>query len=79
MNIQARKQALRQSIIGARNEMSVTERTQASQQIAAKISQLNAYQAAEKVLAYLNFGTEFAAELFAQQVLQDGKTLFYRG
>lgn len=76
MNIQARKQALRQSIIGVRNAMSVAERAQASQQIAAKITQLNAYQAAKNVLAYLNFGAEFAAELFAQQVLQDGKTLF---
>ncbi|MFM2397494.1 MAG: hypothetical protein RLZZ144_744 [Pseudomonadota bacterium] len=76
MNIQARKQALRQSIIGARNAMSVTERAQASQQIAAKIAQLTAYRDAKCVLAYLNFGAEFSAELFAQQVLQDGKTLY---
>ena len=76
MSIPARKQALRQSIIGTRNAMSVTERTQASQQIAAKITRLPAYRAANNVLAYLNFGAEFAAELFAQQVLQDGKALF---
>ena len=76
MNIQARKQALRQSIIGTRNAMSETERTRASQQIIAKMLQLDAYRVSKNVLAYLNFGAEFAAELFVQQVLQDGKALF---
>lgn len=76
MNIQARKQALRQSIIGARLEISVTERTRANEIIATQIGQLNCFSSANRVLLYLNFGAEFAAEMVVKNALRAGKQVF---
>lgn len=73
MNIQARKQALRQSIIAARSNMAEAERAHFSTLIAARLVTLEAYRRAATVLGYMNFGAEFAAEIFVQQALHDGK------
>lgn len=73
MSIQARKQSLRQSIIAARSNMGVKERAHLCDQIAARLFQLEAYRTASTVLTYMNFGAEFAAELFVRQALRDGK------
>jgi 5-formyltetrahydrofolate cyclo-ligase len=75
MNIQARKQALRQSIIAARLEIAPAERARLSGLIAARLTQLEAYRTAETIMGYMNFGAEFAAEIFVQQALADGKQL----
>jgi len=73
MNIQTRKQSLRQSIIAARQIIVAAESLRLSGLIAARICELEAYQAATTVLGYMNFGAEFAAEIFVQQALRDGK------
>jgi len=73
MNILAMKQSLRQSIISARLAVVVEERQRLDNMIAVRIAKLEAYQKAETVLGYMNFGAEFAADIFVRQALQDGK------
>lgn len=73
MNIQAMKQSLRQSIIAARLAVALEERQQLDRVITAQIAKLNAYHTAKTVLCYMNFGAEFAAEIFVKQALKDGK------
>jgi 5-formyltetrahydrofolate cyclo-ligase len=72
-NIQARKQALRQSIIAARENLPAPERLRRSRSIVASVCGLAAYRQAHTVLGYLNFGAELEAELWVQQALSDGK------
>jgi 5-formyltetrahydrofolate cyclo-ligase len=73
MNIQAMKQSLRQSIIAARLEIEPGDRLRLSNKIALRISKLESYKESVTVLGYMNFGAEFAAEIFVRQALQDGK------
>ena len=73
MIIQTRKQSLRQSIIAARSNMAEAERAHFSDLIAARITRLEAYRTASTVLTYMNFGAEFAAEIFVRQALRDDK------
>lgn len=73
MNIQARKQALRQSIIAAREKLPAPERLRLSRAVVGAICDLAEYRQAQTVLGYLNFGSELAAELWVQQALADGK------
>ncbi|ADE12970.1 5-formyltetrahydrofolate cyclo-ligase [Sideroxydans lithotrophicus] len=73
MNIQARKQALRQSIIAAREKLPAAERLRLSRAVVGSICELPEYQQAATVLGYLNFGAELAAELWVQHALADGK------
>ncbi|MEI7843935.1 MAG: 5-formyltetrahydrofolate cyclo-ligase [Gallionellaceae bacterium] len=72
-DIQARKQALRQSIIAARSNIAEPERAELSALIAARLAELEVYRNATTVLGYLNFGAEFSAEIFVRQALADGK------
>lgn len=73
MNTQAMKQSLRQSIIATRLKISEQDRHRLSQQITARITDLEAYQSAKIVLGYLNFGAEFSAEILLRQAIGDGK------
>ncbi len=73
MNIQARKQALRQRIIAARDNLTPSLRAHLSQQIVRQVCGLKTYQSARTVLGYLNFGSELHSELWVQQALRDGK------
>jgi 5-formyltetrahydrofolate cyclo-ligase len=73
MNIQARKQALRQSIIAAREKLPVAERLRLSRAVVESIRDLPVYRQARTVLGYLNFGAELTAELWVSQALADGK------
>ncbi len=73
MSIQARKQALRQSIIAAREKVPAPERMRQSRAVIGFVCDLPAYRQAQTVLGYLNFGAELAAELWVQQALADGK------
>lgn len=72
-DIQARKQALRQRIIAARDELTPNLRAHLSQQIVRQLCGLKAYQSARTVLGYLNFGSELQSELWVKQALLDGK------
>lgn len=73
MNIQARKQALRQSIIAAREKLPADERLRLSRAVVGSICDLPVYRQAQTMLGYLNFGAELAAELWVLQALADGK------
>jgi 5-formyltetrahydrofolate cyclo-ligase len=73
MNIQARKQALRQSIIADREKLPVAERLRLSHAIVESTRNLPVYRQARTVLGYLNFGAELVAELWVRQALADGK------
>jgi 5-formyltetrahydrofolate cyclo-ligase len=73
MSIQTRKQALRQSIIAAREKLPAAERLRLSRTVVGAICDLPEYRQAQTVLGYLNFGAELAAELWVQQALTDGK------
>lgn len=73
MSIQVRKQALRQSIIAAREALGEAERAALSARITANLLALPSYREAATVLAYLNFGAEFAAEILVRQALREGK------
>ncbi|MDD2929356.1 MAG: 5-formyltetrahydrofolate cyclo-ligase [Sideroxydans sp.] len=73
MNIQARKQPLRQRIIAARENLAASERLRLSHVILRSVSGLPAYRQAATVLGYLNFGAELATETWVEQALSDGK------
>ncbi len=73
MNIQARKQTLRQSIIAAREKLGSAEHLHLSHLIVGRICALPDYRQAGTVLGYLNFGAELAAELWVERALADGK------
>jgi 5-formyltetrahydrofolate cyclo-ligase len=73
MTHQAMKQSLRQSIIAARLAVAPEERLRLSKNIATLISELESYKEAATVLGYMNFGAEFAAEIFVVRALEDGK------
>ena len=73
MNIQARKQVLRQSIIAAREKLPAAERLRFSRAVVGAICSLTEYRQAQTVLGYLNFGAELATELWVRRALADGK------
>ncbi len=73
MNIQARKQVLRQSIIAAREKLPAAENLRLSSAVIGSVCDLPAYRQAQTVLGYLNFGAELAAELWVRQALSEGK------
>ncbi len=73
MNIQARKQTLRQRIIAARENLAASDRLHLSKKIMSSVSSLPAYQQASTVLAYLNFGAELDTGHWVEQALRDGK------
>ena len=75
MTTQGLKQIIRQRILCLREQLSAELRTQFSTEIVRRIAQLPEYQAASIVLGYMNFGSEFESEIWAQQVLADGKQL----
>jgi 5-formyltetrahydrofolate cyclo-ligase len=75
MTIQGLKQALRQSIIAAREKVPASERMHMSRIIIQAICDLPQYQQAHTVLGYLNFGAELAAELWVKNALADGKNV----
>jgi 5-formyltetrahydrofolate cyclo-ligase len=72
-DIQARKQALRQRIIAARDNLTPTLRASSSKHIVDQICSLATYKTARTVLGYLNFGSELAIEAWIRQALTDGK------
>ena len=69
------KQIIRKSILALREQLLADTRTVYSAAITERLLQLPEYQQAETVLGYMNFGAEFASELWIQQVLVDGKRL----
>jgi len=72
-DIQARKQALRQRIIAARDNLTPSLRIRSNKDIVAQLCGLASYKTARTVLGYLNFGSELASEAWVRQALEDSK------
>ena len=75
MNITTEKRQIRKTIIAAREQLPPDVRAEYNAAITERLLQLPEYSRAETVLGYMNFGSEFASELWVAQVLADGKRL----
>lgn len=75
MNITAEKQQIRKTIIAARDQLSPDLRAEYNAAITERLLQLPEYCQANAVLGFMNFGSEYASELWVAQVLADGKRL----
>jgi 5-formyltetrahydrofolate cyclo-ligase len=69
------KQKIRTNILAAREQLSLASHAACDAAITERLLQLPAYRDANTVLGYMNFGSEFASELWVAQVLADGKKL----
>ncbi len=69
------KTGIRKQMLALREQIPSEIRLACSKHICAQIVNLQAYRQAVTILGYMNFGAEFASELWVQQVLQDGKRL----
>jgi 5-formyltetrahydrofolate cyclo-ligase len=69
------KQAIRKRVRAEREALPAGMRAAHSAAITQRLLQLPEYREAETVLGYMNFGAEFASELFAARALADGKRL----
>lgn len=72
---QAVKQLLRKRVLALRKQLPPDTRAAYSAAITKSLLQLPEYQQADTVLGYMNFGAEFASEIWIQQVLAGGKKL----
>ncbi|MBI5626047.1 MAG: 5-formyltetrahydrofolate cyclo-ligase [Nitrosomonadales bacterium] len=75
MTDQGIKQVLRKRIIALREQLPETLRAAHSLTITERLLQLPEYRHADTVLGYMNFGAEFACELWVERVLAEGKRL----
>lgn len=69
------KLGIRKKLLALREQLSPDIRAAWSEAISAHIVKLEIYRQASTILGYMNFGAEFASELWIQQVLADGKKL----
>ncbi|MDP1997703.1 MAG: 5-formyltetrahydrofolate cyclo-ligase [Gallionella sp.] len=72
---QSLKQIIRKSTLSLREQLSIDARAAHSAVITERLLQLPEYRQAGAVLGYMNFGAEFASELWVARVLADGKRL----
>jgi 5-formyltetrahydrofolate cyclo-ligase len=72
---QTLKQAIRKSVLSLREQLPADIHTAHSAAIAARLLQMPEYRKAGAVLGYMNFGSEFASELWVERVLTEGKRL----
>jgi len=69
------KPGIRKQFIALREQILPSIHAASSEAINARIAKLEVYRQADTVLGYMNFGAEFASELWIQQALADGKRL----
>lgn len=69
------KQAIRKDILSLREQLPPDTRAAYSAAITERLLQLPEYRQADAVLGYMNFGAEFASELWANRALAEGKRL----
>ena len=69
------KTTIRKTILAQREQLPVAVRAAHSATITERLLQLPAYLQSEAVLGYMNFGAEFASELWVERALADGKRL----
>lgn len=73
--IQTTKATLRKQTLSLREQLPAEIRADHNSAITKNISHLPEYQQAKTVLGYMNFGSEYASELWVSRVLADGKRL----
>ncbi|MDO8207602.1 MAG: 5-formyltetrahydrofolate cyclo-ligase [Gallionella sp.] len=73
--MQAIKQSIRKNILSLREQLTPEIRAEYNAAITERLLQLPEYSRAETVLGYMNFGSEYASELWVARVLADGKRL----
>ncbi len=69
------KTGIRKQVLALREQLSPEARAACSAAITERLLHLPAYRQAGAVLGYMNFGAEFASEVWIPQVLADGKRL----
>ncbi len=69
------KQSIRKAILAQREQLTADARAAHSAAITGRLLQLPEYRQAGAVLGYMNFGAEFASELWVERALADGKRL----
>jgi len=69
------KTTTRKTICALREQLPSATRAAYSATITERLLQLPAYRQASAVLGYMNFGAEFASELWVKQALAEGKRL----
>ena len=69
------KSSIRKTICALREQLPPATRAAYSATITERLLQLPAYRQADAVLGYMNFGAEFASELWTERVLAEGKRL----
>ena len=72
---QGLKQSIRKSVLARREQLPSDIRVAHSADIVERLLQLPEYREAGAVLGYMNFGSEFASDLFAARALAEGKRL----
>jgi 5-formyltetrahydrofolate cyclo-ligase len=72
---QMTKPGIRKQILALREQLAPDRRAAYSAEIIARILELQNYRRAGTILGYMNFGAEFASELWIQQLLAEGKKL----
>ena len=75
MSIANMKQSIRKTTLAQREQLPADMRAAYSATIIERLLQLPEYRQAGTVLGYMNFGAEFASELWVARVLADGKRL----
>ena len=69
------KQSIRKAVLARREQLPAETRAVHSAAITERLRQLPEYRRAGAVLGYMNFGSEFASELWVAQALAEGKRL----
>ena len=69
------KTGIRKQLLALREQLPAAMRAAHSAAIIERLLQLREYRQAGTILGYMNFGAEFASELWIQQVLAEGKRL----
>lgn len=75
MTLASEKQQIRKSILPLREQLPPELRAGYNASITERLLQLPEYSRAETVLGYMNFGSEYASDLWVAKVLMEGKRL----
>lgn len=75
-SVKTEKSALRKRILGLRDGLSLRELQEAEEELCRILSKHPYVQEAERVLAYVSFGSEPGTGCFLEEVLKQGRQLF---
>ncbi len=75
MSTQGQKQTIRQQVLASREQLPCAVRAEHSAAITGRLLAMPEYRRANVVLGYMNFGNEFASDVWIKRVLADGKKL----